>query len=98
MPCYVLVILGITSFHANTMALELYFSPNDESCKKIMKLLKLQHLPYISKDISGDLIHLQKLLQITGSKKVPCLFVDGNPLQGETEIQDWINQNFGRVK
>lgn len=98
MPCCVLVILGITSFHANTMALELYFSPNDESCQKIMELLKLQHLPYISKDISENLIHLQKLLQITGRKKVPCLFVDGNLLQGEREIQDWVNQNFGSMK
>lgn len=80
------------------MVLELYFSPTDESCQKIMELLKLQHLPYIPKDISGDLIHLQKLLQITGNKTVPCLLVDGHLLQGETEIQDWVNQNFSSMK
>lgn len=80
------------------MVLELYFSPEDEACQKIIHLLKLQHLPYVSKDISGDLVHLQKLLHITGSKTVPCLFVSGAPIQGDSEIRDWINQNFGSLK
>lgn len=80
------------------MILELYYSPENETCKKIMSLLKLQHLTYTPKDISGNLVHLQKLLHITGSKMIPCLFVDGLPIQNENEIINWINQNFGSLK
>jgi len=82
----------MTNFSSDNPLLELYYLESDESCLKMIKVLSEKNLKFVRKDIT-NLIHLQKLQLITGSRKIPCLFVNGNPISDVNEILCWINEN-----
>lgn len=64
---------------------ELYLLEENSECQEILRILAEQKIKFTRKDIS-NMIHLQKLLLITGTKMVPCLFVDGEHFQGYQQI------------
>ncbi len=71
---------------------ELYLLEENPECQEVLRILDGQKIKFTRKDIS-NMIHLQKLLLITGTKIVPCLFIDGVHFQG----YQLISKRLGKI-
>ena len=65
---------------------ELYFSDLDLESQKVLQYLRENRIEFVGKDVSSDIVHLQKLYLMSGKKDVPCLFVNGEIFEGAADI------------
>ncbi|MGZ3786903.1 MAG: glutaredoxin family protein [Bacteriovorax sp.] len=78
--------------------LELYYFEACPYCQRVIKVIDELKIKVVYKDIYDNLNDMQKLLQITGRKTVPCLFIDGNPMHESLEIIDWLRANKDKLE
>jgi glutaredoxin 2 len=73
--------------------LELYFYDTCPYCQRVLRVIDELKIQVTYKDIYGDTNNMAKLIQITGTKMVPCLFIDGNPMHESLDIMNWLKAN-----
>lgn len=50
------------------------------------------------RDISQAPEHLKKLVQDTGRRTVPCLYIDNKPMFESRDIINWLKENTASLK
>lgn len=78
--------------------LDFYYYESCFYCQKVIRAIRAQHIKVNWMDIYENIGHLQKLTYITGSKTVPCLFIDGAPMHESDDIVEWINKNASHLE
>jgi len=48
-------------------------------------------------DIRADVNHLNKLVNDTGRRTVPCLYIDGRPMHESADIVRWLEANAAKL-
>lgn len=48
-------------------------------------------------DIHADINHLNKLVNDTGRRTVPCLYIDGRPMHESADIVRWLEANASKL-
>lgn len=48
-------------------------------------------------DIRADNNHLNKLINDTGRRTVPCLYIDGRPMHESADIVRWLEANASKL-
>ena len=77
--------------------LDLYYFDACPYCQRVLKVINKHKIKVNYKDIYGDTVNLQKLIAITGTKMVPCLFIDGDPMHESLDIMAWLEKNVERL-
>ena len=73
--------------------LDLYYFDSCPYCQRVLNIINKHNIKVNYKDIYEGTIHLQKLLQITGKKTVPCLFINGDTMHESLDIINWLEKN-----
>lgn len=81
-----------------TPTLELYYFPACPFCQMVIGMVKQLNLKIEYKDIYKDQENLNKLIQDTGKKTVPCLYIDGNPMFESRDIMQWLSDNQNQLE
>lgn len=77
--------------------LDFYYFDACPYCQRVIKVIEKNNIKVNWIDIHEDLNSMQKLLQITGRKTVPCLFIDGTPMHESLDIIKWLETNLDRL-
>ena len=76
------------------MKLELYYFDSCPFCQKVLRKIKELGLNSIEyKNIHEKQQYLDKLVQDTGRRTVPCLYIDGKPMHESDDINAWLESN-----
>ncbi|AUN97003.1 glutaredoxin [Bacteriovorax stolpii] len=77
--------------------LDFYYFDSCPYCQRVINVINKHKIKVNWIDIYEDLNALQKLIQITGRKTVPCLFIDGDPMHESSDIMAWLEANVDRL-
>lgn len=77
--------------------LDFYYFDACPYCQRVINVIKKNKIKVNWIDIHEDMNSLQKLIQITGKKTVPCLFIDGDPMHESLDIMAWLEKNLDRL-
>lgn len=77
--------------------LDFYYFDACPYCQRVINVIKKNKIKVNWIDIHADMNSLQKLIQITGKKTVPCLFIDGDPMHESLDIMAWLEKNLDRL-
>ena len=69
------------------MNIEIYTSHNCSFCTNAKTLLKQNSLAYEEIDISTDTNKTSEMVERSGQRTVPQIFIDGKPIGGFTELE-----------
>ncbi len=75
------------------MKLELFYFDSCPFCQNVLQVVEDLNITVELLDISKDQAHLSRLLDDTGKRVVPCLYVNDSPMFESQEIIDWLNEN-----
>ena len=78
--------------------LELYYFDSCPYCQRVLNAIDRLKIKVSYLDIYGNTNNMQKLMQITGRKTVPCLFIDGDPMFESLDIIAWMEKNIDRLE
>lgn len=78
------------------MSLELYFYNECGFCQTVLNCMTNLHCEdqIIKKNIREKLEYEQELIALCGAKTVPVLVIDGKPLRGSEEINQFLVGKF----
>ena len=76
-----------------TYNLDFYYFDSCPFCQKVMRVIKDLDIKVTYKDIRKDQASLQKLMDDTGRRTVPCLYIDDKPMHESDDIISWLNDN-----
>jgi GrxC family glutaredoxin len=65
---------------------EVYHTDHCGFCVRAMRLLDARGIPYRSIDVEGDHEARRWLLEVTGRRTVPQIFIGGEPIGGFQEL------------
>ena len=65
---------------------EIYTTPNCPFCVRAKRLLQARGIAYEEVDVAGDPELRADLVQRTGRRTVPQIFIDGEPIGGFEEL------------
>lgn len=68
------------------MIIEMYTSQNCSFCTIAKALLKQEKLNYREIDVSTDARKASEMIDRSGQRTVPQIFIDGRPVGGFTEL------------
>lgn len=77
--------------------LDFYYFDSCPYCQRVLKIINKHKINVNYKDIYSDTTNLQKLIAITGTKMVPCLFIDGDPMHESLDIMTWLEKNVDQL-
>ncbi len=75
------------------MKLELYKFDSCPFCQMVMDFIDKNNIVVDYKDIQTEQASLDKLVNDTGRRTVPCLYIDGKPMFESRDIMAWLDQN-----
>ena len=78
--------------------LSLYYFLTCPYCANVLECIDELNLKVDKCDIWADERHRQKLIDDTGAKTVPCLYVDGRPMRESSEIIRWLKENADKLE
>jgi glutaredoxin len=62
-------------------------------CQIVYRTIQKLNLKVEMLDIFENEVYLNRLLEKTGKRTVPCLFIDGRPMFESADIMAWLEQN-----
>ena len=78
--------------------LSLYYFLTCPYCAMVLDCIEELRLKVEKCDILKDQGHLQKLLSDTGSRTVPCLYIDNRPMRESRDIVNWLRENVDKLE
>ncbi len=77
----------------NAPTLDFYYFDSCPYCQRVIKTIEKLNISVNWKDIYADKANMNFLVEKTGRKTVPCLFIDGQPMHESLEIMAWLEEN-----
>jgi len=77
----------------NAPTLDFYYFDSCPYCQRVIKTIEKFNISVNWKDIYADKANMNFLVEKTGRKTVPCLFIDGQPMHESLEIMAWLEEN-----
>ena len=77
----------------NAPQLDFYYFDSCPYCQRVIRVIESEKIKVNWIDIHEDANALKKLVEVTGRKTVPCLFIDGKPMHESLDIIDWLKNN-----
>ena len=74
----------------------LYYFDTCKYCQKVLAFMNQESIQIPVKDIVGDANNMKELLERTGRYRVPCLFINGEPLYESEDIINWLKKSLIR--
>ena len=78
--------------------LKLYYFEACPFCQIVLRAIEELALEVTFCDISQSQEHLNKLVQDTGRRTVPCLYIDENPMHESRDIIIWLQDSQDKLK
>ena len=78
---------------AEEKELVLYYKPTCPFCAKVLDFMEEDGIELPLRNILTDDAALKTLIEVGGKKRVPCLFIDGEPLYESNDIIDYLRAN-----
>jgi GrxC family glutaredoxin len=66
--------------------IQIYSTRQCSFCVRAKALLQAKGLPYDEVDVSADIEHMQEMIQRSGKRTVPQIFINGNSVGGFEEL------------
>jgi len=76
--------------------LSLYYMPTCPFCRKVLQFMEEKSISIPLNDILEGAENRQKLIDIGGKPRVPCLVMDGKALYESGDIIAWLDKNWGK--
>lgn len=67
-------------------------------CVRVMDAVDQLGVKVEMKDILMDQSNLQRLMNDTGRRTVPCLYIDGKPMFESADIISWLSENSDKLE
>jgi len=77
--------------------LQLFFYDSCPFCQFVLSTIKSNKLKVDLRNILEDPEALAKLVQDTGRRTVPCLFINGKPMHESSDIIYWLEQHVNEL-
>jgi glutaredoxin len=77
--------------------LEYFYFDACPFCQTVNQVIKKLGVQVEYKNIQENKEHLDRLIQDTGRRTVPCLYVDGSAMHESSDIIDWLSSNLERL-
>lgn len=74
--------------------LVLYYFDSCPFCQKVLKVIRELNIQVDLKNIHKDPQHMEKLMEDTGRKTVPCLYINDKPMHESSEIVKWLKEHY----
>lgn len=78
--------------------LELFYYESCPYCQMVMEVIDELKIKALYKDILENPDYKKKLVEDTGRRTVPCLYIDGQPMHESSEIILWLKKNVKRLE
>ena len=78
--------------------LDLFYYDECFFCQKVLREIKNLNLKVSYRHIYEDQKNLQTLLEKTGRKTTPCLFINGEPMFESDDIIEWLRENHTKIE
>lgn len=82
---------------SETKILELYFFESCPFCQKVLRVINELNIKIDLLNIRENPDHAEKLVQDTGRRTVPCLYIDGAPMHESDDINNWLRENVNHL-
>jgi len=73
--------------------IELFYYNGCPFCMRVLSFLKSENLKIELRNIQEDPKSLERLVNDTGRRTVPCLYIDNVPMFESADIISWLSQN-----
>jgi glutaredoxin len=73
--------------------LDLYYFDACPFCQYVLRAIQGLNIKVNYMHIYDEPKNMEKLMQDTGRKTTPCLYIDGNPMFESQDIIDWLEKN-----
>lgn len=73
--------------------LALYYFESCPFCIIVLRVIDKLNIEVEYRDIYSDQSHLNKLMQDTGRRTTPCLYIDGKTMFESSDIMAWLEQH-----
>ena len=77
----------------STQKLEFFYYDSCPFCQMVISTIKQLNIKVEYKDIMSDSESLNRLMNDTGRRTVPCLYVDNKPMFESMDIMNWLGEN-----
>lgn len=74
-------------------SLVLYYFDACPYCQRVMTTIKRLRVKVDYQNIMEDEAAMEKLVEDTGRRTVPCLYIDGRPMHESQDIMNWLEEN-----
>lgn len=78
--------------------LELFKYDTCPFCVRVMHHISQLNVKVEMKDIMMDAANLQRLVNDTGRRTVPCLYIDNEPMFESSDIMAWLTENSDKLE
>lgn len=77
--------------------LELFYFDACPFCQMVNRVIKETGVEVEYRNIKESKENLDQLVQDTGRRTVPCLYIDGTPMHESADIIEWLRSNLDRL-
>lgn len=81
----------------NAPQLDFYYFEECPYCQRVINVINKHKIKVNWLDIHKESAHAKKLVEATGRKTVPCLFIDGKPMHESLDIMKWMESNLDNL-
>ena len=78
--------------------IDLFYYDECFFCQKVLREIKNLNIKVSYRHIYEDQTNLQILLEKTGRKTTPCLFINGEPMFESDDIIEWLRENHTKLE
>lgn len=78
--------------------LEYFYFDACPFCQRVMSVIDSTNIKVEYKDIMSDMSSLERLVNDTGRRTVPCLYIDNMPMHESADIIRWIEENIDKLE
>jgi glutaredoxin len=82
----------------STAKLELFYYDSCPFCQRVLSTANQLNIKIELKDILTNTENLEKLVNDTGRRTVPCLYIDGKPMFESSDIINWLQSNVDNLE
>lgn len=67
-------------------------------CQMVAGVIRQLNVKVEYKNILEDQSNLERLVQDTGRRTVPCLYIDNKPMHESADIMKWLQENVDKLE